>query len=250
MAAWRLARSLAAARDAFNVRFPKRDRTTDGTIGDAAHQREPSGHNPDDTPGSLPESEDADNEPEVRALDVDADLNEPGVTMWDVVQAILATPADRDRLLYIIHNRKIWSKSQGWRERAYTGSNPHTSHVHLSGDPAYDEDTRPWKSILDFGRSTREGDMIYARTETDATVWASDGMRRRPIRTEAGIVGGFRVVVVVPDEAALTDLCGPPESAAGPVDVAALAREVAKLLPAPPTAKQIVDELRAWLSGK
>lgn len=148
--AWRVARNIVALFGSFNTRFPGRDRATDGTIGDDAHKLSPSGHNPDDTPGSLPESNDPDSEAEVRAGDVDADLRTPGVTMWDVVHAILASP-DRDRLLYIIHAGKIWSKSQGWRERVYTGSNPHNSHAHYSGDPASDEDTRPWLSVQQFG---------------------------------------------------------------------------------------------------
>src|SRR4029078_1414527 len=29
--------------------------------------------------------------------------------------------------------RTIWSASYGWRPRRYTGSNPHTDHVHISG---------------------------------------------------------------------------------------------------------------------
>lgn len=149
--AWVKAKWIDALFNAFNLRFPRRDKSTDGTIGDPAHQGSKSGHNPDDTPGSKPEREDADAKPEVRAADVDADLRDPGVTMEHVVQAILATPRDRDRFIYIIYNRRIWRKVNGWRQERYDGSDPHTSHPHFSGDPAYDEDGHPFLSILNLG---------------------------------------------------------------------------------------------------
>lgn len=157
---WIVTASLIAARTSFDIRFPRRDKRSDGTIGDPRHQQSPSGHNPDDTPGSLPESEDTDNVAEVRAIDIDADLNAPGVSMADVVAAILATPQDRDRLLYIIYNNVIWSKSHRWVPRRYYGDNPHTTHVHLSGDPAFDNDGRLWTSILTVGRKRKMGNII------------------------------------------------------------------------------------------
>ena len=46
-------------------------------IGDDAHKKRRSGHNEDDTPGSLPEREDADNKPEHRAIDIMAPWGTP-----------------------------------------------------------------------------------------------------------------------------------------------------------------------------
>lgn len=53
---------------------------------------------------------------------------------------------------YVIYNRRIWSKArngEGWR--VYTGSNPHTSHVHVSVGVGRDglstgpyDDPTPW----------------------------------------------------------------------------------------------------------
>jgi hypothetical protein len=146
-----LARGLETLRANFNVRFPTRDKTTDGWIGDAAHQTHVSGHNPDDTPGSLAESSDADTKPEVRAIDVDKDLRDPEYTMLQVIQNMLKHPEDLKRLLYIIHKGIIWAKSRGWAPAQYTGSNSHDEHAHLSGDPLYDEDTSPW-SVLTIGK--------------------------------------------------------------------------------------------------
>jgi hypothetical protein len=153
--AWVVTPALVALRAAFDHRFPSRGRHSDGSIGDSAHQRSRSGHNPDDTPGSLPESEDDDTIPEVRAIDVDANLNEAGVSMMDVIAAILRTPSDRDRLDYIIFNRTIWSRRFDWRPSTYLGDNPHYSHVHFSGNPLFDDINTPWISIIHLGKDDR-----------------------------------------------------------------------------------------------
>jgi hypothetical protein len=88
----------------------------------------------------------------VRAADASTTLNSPqGVSARAVLDSIRATPADRDRLIYMIHNGQIAKKSNGWIWERYTGSDPHDTHFHLSGDPAYDEDGAPWQSILKFG---------------------------------------------------------------------------------------------------
>jgi hypothetical protein len=133
----------------FSTAFPRRDTSSDGWIGDEAHQDRVSGHNPDDTPGARPEYEDADSIPEVRAIDVDVDLRGPA-TMAQVIERILETPADARRLKYVIHAGRIASKSSGWAWRPYSGSNPHDKHGHFSGDPAYDDDDRPW-SVAQMG---------------------------------------------------------------------------------------------------
>lgn len=155
-----LTAALTRLRADFDAAFPARDRASDGWIGDAAHQAEVSGHNPDDTAGVTAEYADADTKPEVRAIDVDADLRTPGVTMYDVIRRILATPADLARLRYIIfcppsgpfgaNVPTIWSKSNGWAPRRYTGASPHNEHAHFSGDPLSDEDASPW-SVNGFG---------------------------------------------------------------------------------------------------
>jgi hypothetical protein len=155
--AWIVTPALARLMADFRTAFPNKDRSSDGTIGDAAHQAETSGHNPDDTAGSRAEYSDADTTAEVRAVDADDDLRDPrGVTMEDVVQRMLRTPADLARLMYIIYNRRIWRRRNGWRQETYTGSNPHDKHAHFSGDPARDDDAAPWLSVLSFKEDVME----------------------------------------------------------------------------------------------
>lgn len=106
-----LAPSLVRIRTAINTRWPNRDRRSDGWIGDSAHAATKSDHNPD-AKGM------------VHALDVDVD----GVDPAALVAAMCAHLATR----YVIYNRRIRHRSTGFAAREYTGSNPHTSHIHLS----------------------------------------------------------------------------------------------------------------------
>ncbi|WP_374224577.1 peptidoglycan-binding protein [Micromonospora sp. C51] len=131
-------------RKEMNALAPKRDKSSDGSIGNTAHQSYPSGHNPDET--GNPERHDADNINEVRAIDVDADFRVPGLSAQMVVAYLVGRcrAGKERRLIYIIYNRTIWSASSGWQARKYTGSNPHTSHIHLSGHPDGDDDGRPF----------------------------------------------------------------------------------------------------------
>lgn len=160
MAAPVLTPSLVKLRDALNTRCPGRDKASDGWIGDKAHQQSTSGHNPDDTPGVKAEYSDADSKPEVRAIDVDADLRCGGLTMLQVIRAILDSPSTLKRLRYIIYNRVIWSRTTNWQPRAYTGSSPHTEHAHFSGDPLDDDNESPWTVVATVGQ---EDDMTPAQ---------------------------------------------------------------------------------------
>jgi len=125
---------------------PSRDTASDGSIGDTAHQQEVSDHNPDET-GSVP-IHDADKINEVHAIDVDSNLRESDLTMEKVVQFLLGrcrSGAER-RLRYMIYNRRIWSASSGWVQKAYTGASAHTEHAHFSAsyDTALEASTASW----------------------------------------------------------------------------------------------------------
>jgi hypothetical protein len=134
VANWILTLGLQNLRAQVNEAFPARDKTSDGTIGDAAHQAETSGHNPDDTPGSSPEwNGDPDSTPEVRAWDMDSTLNAPPATAQQVVDHIRHLPNVSSVLRYMIYNRKIYRASNGWAAETYDGKSAHTEHIHFSG---------------------------------------------------------------------------------------------------------------------
>ncbi|MFF0174173.1 peptidoglycan-binding domain-containing protein [Micromonospora profundi] len=121
----RLAPVLVCLRNEINARWPNRDRASDGWIGDTAHQATKSDHNPDQ-----------DNS--VNALDVDRDGIDPQL----VVRRAIAHPSTQ----YVIFDRTIWSRTRGFTPSRYTGSNPHTKHLHVSVSHATDLENsrRPW----------------------------------------------------------------------------------------------------------
>jgi hypothetical protein len=200
---------------AFDHVFPARGHAQDGTIGDLAHQSGVSGHNPDDTAGVRAEREDADTRPEVRAADVDSQ----GVNMDAAVAAILATPRDRDRLIYIIWNRHIWSASNGWRRATYTGDDPHDRHAHFSGHPDADDNGAPWTSILNMGDDmTPDQDRVLRNLDT----WLQTIGSMAP---EAKLVGPDGSTAKWPNKLATAVT-----AAAAPIDTAALAAALAPLL--------------------
>jgi hypothetical protein len=147
MASWILVPCLVKLRSEFNVIAPNRMKDSDGSAGDAAHQDSQSDHNPDET-GNVP-IHDPDRVNEVHAIDVDIDLKVPGLSMEKVVQFLLTRcrAGTENRLRYIIFNRRIWSASDEWRERDYTGKNPHDKHAHFSSSYASgrEADTSSWE---------------------------------------------------------------------------------------------------------
>jgi hypothetical protein len=128
--AWRVARSLIELRDQVNAAFPRRSKASDGTIGDAAHAASVSDHNPD-AAGI------------VRALDL---THDPAHGFDAAALAEQLRCARDPRIKYVISNRRIFSATVSpWTWRTYTGSDPHTSHVHVSVVATSRADsTAPW----------------------------------------------------------------------------------------------------------
>lgn len=122
---WRLAKSLNHLRDEINTKWPQRDHASDGTIGDVAHIKEgsKSDHNPWVVDGS---------KGVVRALDVDVDGIDAAWCAEHVRQVGAAGDARLNGGGYVIFNRRIASEQGGWGWRVYTGTDPHTSHIHVS----------------------------------------------------------------------------------------------------------------------
>lgn len=144
---WRVARSLDVLLEEVNAHAPARSKVSDGSIGDAAHATRSSDHNPWVTHGGLGI---------VRARDF---THDPGAGLdchdlaFSLAEMILdqAHPALGNGA-YVIWSRQIFSaarRSEGWRP--YTGSNPHTAHLHLSvalDADGYDS-TRRWHIYSD-----------------------------------------------------------------------------------------------------
>lgn len=118
----------------FNRRFTERDGASDGAIGDWAHTQEHSGHNPDDTSKHNAEwDNDSDNTPEIRAIDVDNNLNDPDVSMQDVIDHMRKLPNLGSVIRYMIYNRRMYHVNNGFNPVTYNGASPHTEHAHFSG---------------------------------------------------------------------------------------------------------------------
>ncbi len=133
---WRLAQSLETLRDQINDLAPGRDKSSDGTIGDAAHRARKSDHNPD-------------RDGVVRALDITHDPAS-GVDCRQLAERL--RQARDTRILYVIDNGRIFSsRVSPWEWRAYRGSNPHTKHMHVSvvADRARYDDARPWHVVCE-----------------------------------------------------------------------------------------------------
>ena len=110
--AWHLAPALEQLRAEVNKKWPNRSKASDGTIGDASHSARTSDHNPNSR-GS------------VNAMDITV----AGIDKGTLIAVAKKHPSVR----YIISDRRIMNRDIGnFRSRPYSGSNPHTKHVHIS----------------------------------------------------------------------------------------------------------------------
>jgi hypothetical protein len=122
----KLSKAAEQLRKEVNLKYPKRDKRSDGWLGDSAHSKRKSDHNPDAQGW-------------VRAIDIDADLNKSNKASWELAEAIKAKAVNGDkRISYIIHQGRIASSRLNWKWRVYLGSNPHVSHLHVSFTKAGD----------------------------------------------------------------------------------------------------------------
>lgn len=124
--------------------------------GDPAHQLSPSDHNEDDTAGSKPEQQDADSNPEHRAIDVPTQGPITMPILRDLRARITDRPANRQRCKYVILEQNIWRKNGGWVREDYAGE--FHDHLHVSGDAAYDELATAW-DIADAPAPREDDDM-------------------------------------------------------------------------------------------
>lgn len=128
---WRIAESLKKLREQINAEWSKRDKRSDGGIGDERHANSSSDHNP--------WVKDAKGHPVVTAIDIDEDLSPSISSIQFIVDAIIKS---RDkRVKYIIYEGRICSSYpangfKAWEWRPYKGTkNPHKQHAHISVQP-------------------------------------------------------------------------------------------------------------------
>lgn len=108
---YRISGNLDAIRSSIRLHFGA---VTIGWIGDSAHRSSISDHNPDS-----------------RGIVCAIDVMFP---VGPKASAVVKACVGRHDLRYVIHNRTIWEKKNGWKARAYKGTDPHTNHVHISSE--------------------------------------------------------------------------------------------------------------------
>lgn len=134
MARARLVYAGVTLRNQVNLRWPSRDKRSDGWIGDSAHQARPSDHNPDKNGW-------------VHALDIDHDFlggnrgSEEAEKFANELIKLARDGGDRGRLKYVVYNNRIASgthTNQYWTWRS--GNWGHIQHIHVSFTPKAQKD--------------------------------------------------------------------------------------------------------------
>ena len=104
--------------------YPKRKKLSDGLLPSLAHQK--ASPNSDHNTGL--------------AVDLTHDPDK-GVDCAVIFEKL----KEDERVSYLIFNKKIWSRDKAKSgNRPYSGSNPHTKHLHISINPDKSNDTSPW----------------------------------------------------------------------------------------------------------
>jgi peptidoglycan hydrolase-like protein with peptidoglycan-binding domain len=178
---WHLAPSLLELRTEINARWPGRDRSSDGAVGDERHQARVNSHNP----ARYPAGPAVGTVGAVHALDVTA----RGVDVQALLSAVVGDP----RIWYVIHGGQIWSRSNGWAPRTHRGD-PHANHIHINlredsqeAAVAAETDTRAW-----FGSQAAPTGGGPTREPAPASV---SGLSRAEVKTLqlALIRGGYSI---------------------------------------------------------
>jgi len=104
--------------------FPKRKKLSDGLLPSSAHVKQ--NPNSDHNTGLA------------------VDLTHDPVAGVDC-EEIFEKLKEDERVEYLIFNKKIWSRAKSKSgNRPYSGSNPHTKHLHINIYPDKSGDTSPW----------------------------------------------------------------------------------------------------------
>lgn len=183
--AWRTANTLLKLRDQINGIAPKRNKASDGFIGNAEHAARSSDHNPwvKDSRG-------------IGVVTAGDFTNDPAHGFDCNIYAKRLADSNDPRIKYIIWNRQIWSRKYNpkgaWRK--YTGANPHTKHMHISVEPnqmLYDS-TKTWPLVLppkpleEIAHAIMEDGMTYFVQELGkGPVYATNFVHKRHVTNPA-----------------------------------------------------------------
>ena len=166
--AWFLNPSLTRFRNEVNARWPHRDKASDGTIADAAHEATSSDHN-DDPDGS------------VDAWDMDNNIVPGNNAMSDaiiygvLIPAFQRHPAAR----YWIYQRKIAHRFEdNWAVKPYYGSSAHIEHVHWNSNQATENNISQWlPEVNDMDEATiAKAVMTYNLTPSGTATTAASAI--------------------------------------------------------------------------
>jgi hypothetical protein len=127
-----LAHCLVTLREQVNADEPRRSKTDDGWIGDSAHRKRHSDHNPD-----------------ARSCVCAIDLTHDPKRLDSYRFAEMLRRLKDSRTAYVISNHKIFygdGHLTPWVWQAYAGADPHTGHVHIScrHEKHYADDPTIW----------------------------------------------------------------------------------------------------------
>lgn len=184
----RLANSLVRLRDQVNAAYPSRSKASDGWIGDAAHASSASDHNPN-------------SQGVVNALDL---TNDPANGFDAHALADRLRQNRHPNLRYIISNGRIASAGTNWAWGKYSGSNPHSKHIHVSvGQPttttgdgkstSNNDDASDWNIKGATTAPKRSNDVIAA--EVIAGAWGNGTDRQNRLRAAGYDPGTIQSIV-------------------------------------------------------
>lgn len=231
MAGYYLAPSLAILRSEINSRWPDRDKSSDGWIGDAAHSARKSDHNPDWPRGV------------VRAIDIDKD----GLSPAEVLAAAFRYAATN----YVIFAGQIYSRSRGFRPIRYTGSNGHYKHIHISILHTLEAETagQSW-----FGGAAQKDEDSMTQAQFDTIMGTLRGYGGRIERNQQilehilprVVASSARIMGVLPETPqGLTDLVWKGETTRLPHPVTGVVDDVNRSTQLARAASAVQDTLKA-----
>jgi hypothetical protein len=236
--AWVPDRSLPVLIGQVNAAAPGRSKASDGLVGDADHAARESDHNPESPPPPGNPDE------QVDAADITHDPAD-GADMGVVSESIRRS-RDR-RVKYVIFNRRIFygydrAGLPAFTWTSYSGSDPHTGHMHVSVNDVHHDETQLWAIGI--------GDMDQAdKNVATATTYRTDAtLGHKPSADYTISVAGKTVKRSEPNElkkvidttaAGVAELLLRPPVELTDADLDALALKVAALIGKLPTVEEI-----------